>query len=108
MYLFSEKPRDRFDFRHGWMPTPGALGGTSGKAGFGALGLWIGLASLTVHGCCFCFCSKVIDLSSGSLKINLQNLSRAGEMAQWLRALSVLPEVRSSNPTTHMGAHNCL
>jgi hypothetical protein len=32
----------------------------------------------------------------------------AGEMAQWLRALTVLPEVLSSNPSNHMVAHNHL
>jgi hypothetical protein len=32
----------------------------------------------------------------------------AGEMAQWLRAPTVLPEVLSSNPTNHMVAHNHL
>jgi hypothetical protein len=31
---------------------------------------------------------------------------RAGEMAQWLRALTALPEVLSSNPSNHMVAHN--
>ena len=30
----------------------------------------------------------------------------AGEMAQWLRALTVLPEVLSSIPSNHMVAHN--
>ena len=30
----------------------------------------------------------------------------AGEMAQWLRALTALPEVLSSNPSNHMVAHN--
>jgi hypothetical protein len=34
--------------------------------------------------------------------------ARAGEMAQWLRALSALPEVLSSNPSNHMVAHNHL
>ena len=33
---------------------------------------------------------------------------RAGEMAQWLRALTVLPEVLSSIPSNHMVAHNQL
>jgi hypothetical protein len=33
---------------------------------------------------------------------------RAGEMAQWLRALTALPEVMSSNPSNHMVAHNHL
>jgi hypothetical protein len=32
--------------------------------------------------------------------------SVAGEMAQRLRALIVLPEVLSSNPSNHMVAHN--
>jgi hypothetical protein len=30
----------------------------------------------------------------------------AGEMAQWLRALTVLPKVLSSNPSNHTVAHN--
>ena len=30
----------------------------------------------------------------------------AGEMAQWVRALTALPEVLSSNPSNHMVAHN--
>jgi hypothetical protein len=33
---------------------------------------------------------------------------RAGEMAQWLRALTALPEVLSSNPSNHMVALNNL
>jgi hypothetical protein len=32
----------------------------------------------------------------------------AGEMAQWLRALAALPDVKSSIPSSHMAAHNCL
>jgi len=32
----------------------------------------------------------------------------AGEMVQWLRALTALPEVLSSNPSNHMVAHNHL
>jgi hypothetical protein len=32
----------------------------------------------------------------------------AGEMAQQLRTLTVLPEVMSSNPSNHMVAHNHL
>jgi hypothetical protein len=31
---------------------------------------------------------------------------RVGEMAQRLRALTVLPKVLSSNPSNHMMAHN--
>jgi hypothetical protein len=32
----------------------------------------------------------------------------AGEMDQWLRALTALPEVLSSIPSNHMVAHNHL
>jgi hypothetical protein len=32
----------------------------------------------------------------------------AGEMAQWFRALTALPEVLSSIPSNHMVAHNHL
>jgi hypothetical protein len=32
----------------------------------------------------------------------------AGEMAQWLRAQTALPEVLSSIPSNHMVAHNHL
>jgi hypothetical protein len=32
----------------------------------------------------------------------------AGEMVQWLRALTALPEVLSSNPSNHMVAHSHL
>jgi hypothetical protein len=34
--------------------------------------------------------------------------NRAGEMAEWLRALSALPEFLSSIPRSHMVAHNHL
>jgi hypothetical protein len=37
-----------------------------------------------------------------------KNVVRAGEMAQWLRALSALPEVLSSIPSNYMVAHNHL
>jgi hypothetical protein len=33
---------------------------------------------------------------------------RAGEMAQWFRALTALPEVLNSNPSNRMVAHNHL
>jgi hypothetical protein len=32
----------------------------------------------------------------------------AGEMAQWIRPLTALPKVLSSNPSNHMVAHNHL
>jgi hypothetical protein len=41
---------------------------------------------------------------AASLKPNL----RAGEMAQWVRTLTVLPEVLSSIPSNYMVAHNHL
>jgi hypothetical protein len=37
-------------------------------------------------------------------KACLRLKSGAGEMAQWLRALTALPEVLSSNPSNHMVA----
>jgi len=44
-----------------------------------------------------------------SKEIYLKNKTkRAGEMAQWLRALTALPEVLSSIPSNHMVAHNHL
>jgi hypothetical protein len=38
----------------------------------------------------------------------IKNVWGAGEMAQWLRALTALPEVLSSIPSNHMVAHNHL
>jgi hypothetical protein len=35
-----------------------------------------------------------------------RSTSRAGEMAEWLRAPTALPEVLSSKPSNHMVAHN--
>jgi hypothetical protein len=35
-------------------------------------------------------------------------LLRAGEMVQWVRALTALPKVLSSVPSNHMVAHNHL
>ena len=39
---------------------------------------------------------------------NQKHWWRAGEMAQWLRALTAPPEDPGSIPSTHMAAHNCL
>jgi hypothetical protein len=38
----------------------------------------------------------------------IKKLSRAGEMARQLRALTALPKVLSSNPSNHTMAHNQL
>jgi hypothetical protein len=38
----------------------------------------------------------------------LGKYSRAGEMAQWLKALTALPEVLKSIPSTYMVVHNHL
>jgi hypothetical protein len=35
-----------------------------------------------------------------------KKINRAGEMAQWLRVLTALPKVPSSNPSNHMVPHN--
>ena len=42
------------------------------------------------------------------LVIFLETHGQAGEMAQWLRALTALLKVLSSNPSNHMVAHNHL
>jgi hypothetical protein len=43
-------------------------------------------------------------------KLPLINVKRrktgSGEMAQWLRALTTLPKVLSSNPSNYIVAHN--
>jgi hypothetical protein len=43
-------------------------------------------------------------------KITVTNKTKiwTGEMAQWLKALTALPKVLSSNPSNHMVAHNHL
>jgi hypothetical protein len=50
------------------------------------------------------------EIAGGILKKtkNKKPLSPAGEMAQWVRALNVLPKVLNSNPSNHMVAHNHL
>jgi hypothetical protein len=42
------------------------------------------------------------------IKLKSSNQGGAGEMAQWVRALTALPEVLSLNPSNHMVAHNHL
>ena len=42
------------------------------------------------------------------LKNQIKTKTRAREMAQWLRALTTLPEVLSSIPSDHMVTHNHL
>jgi hypothetical protein len=42
------------------------------------------------------------------LRSVIESQPRAGEMAQWLRALRALPEVLSSIPSNHLVAHNHL
>jgi hypothetical protein len=42
------------------------------------------------------------------LKLVLEVASRAGELAQWVKAPTALPKVLSSNPSNHMVAHNHL
>jgi hypothetical protein len=50
------------------------------------------------------------NMPKTSLIINhcLKYTIRGGEMAQWLRALTVLLKAMSSNPSNHMVAHNNL
>jgi hypothetical protein len=40
--------------------------------------------------------------------IHIKTEGGAGEMAQWLRELTALLKVQSSNPSNHMVAHNHL
>jgi hypothetical protein len=46
-----------------------------------------------------------VNVSKKNLSL-LEDILGAGEMAQWLRALTALPKVLSSNPSNHMVAHN--
>jgi hypothetical protein len=50
---------------------------------------------------------KILACFASSLKF-MNALYWAGEMAQWLSALTALPEVLSSIPSNHMVAHNHL
>jgi hypothetical protein len=45
--------------------------------------------------------------NSKNMSLKIYNF-RAGEMAQWLRALTALPKILSSIPSNHMVAHNHL
>jgi hypothetical protein len=51
---------------------------------------------------------RVSSRTARAIQRNLdsKNQKRAGEMAQWLRALTSLPKILSSNPNNHMVAHN--
>ena len=52
---------------------------------------------------------KLMNVPIESTHIShLNHLQGAGEMAQWLRALTALRKVLSSNPSNHMVAHNHL
>ena len=42
------------------------------------------------------------------MKLRLKDRLGAGEMAQWLRAPTALPEILSSIPSNYMVAHNHL
>jgi hypothetical protein len=48
---------------------------------------------------------EVITINQISHDDGRKVLLGAGEMAQWLRALTALPEVLSSNPSNHMVTH---
>jgi hypothetical protein len=49
---------------------------------------------------------KQVILHCTIVKVNVEKHLGAGEMAQWVGALTALPEVVSSNPRNHMVAHN--
>jgi hypothetical protein len=48
----------------------------------------------------------VIEDFKKDINNSLKEIQAAGEMAQWLRALTALPKVLSSNPSNHMVTHN--
>jgi hypothetical protein len=52
--------------------------------------------------------ARAIQRNTVSKKKIILKLLGAGRMAQWLRALTALPEVLSSNPSNHMVAHSHL
>ena len=81
-------------------------------AGIGALTGLMVLASLV---CLWCICHirvsqhrNAVMIMQAFKAIEAGQSSWAGEMAQWLRALTALPKVLSSIPSNHMVAHNHL
>jgi hypothetical protein len=48
------------------------------------------------------------NMAQMAAKLGVNVLSGAGETAQWLRALTALPEVLSSIPSNHIVAQNHL
>jgi hypothetical protein len=48
------------------------------------------------------------NYSHSQVFLYFKNNYGAGEMAQWLRAMTALPKVLSSNPSNHVAAHNHL
>ena len=44
--------------------------------------------------------------SNIAVSLSAKVIRGAGKMAQWVRELTVLPKVLSSNPSNHMVAHN--
>jgi hypothetical protein len=53
-----------------------------------------------------CFSRELLQVACTVQKMKVNE--RAREMAQWLRALAVLPEVLSSIPSNHMVSYNHL
>uniref|UniRef100_A0A8C6GEW9 40S ribosomal protein S27 n=1 Tax=Mus spicilegus TaxID=10103 RepID=A0A8C6GEW9_MUSSI len=51
-------------------------------------------------------CSTGLCQPTGGKTRLTEGCSWAGEMAQWVKALTALPKVLSSNPSNHMVAHN--
>jgi hypothetical protein len=52
-----------------------------------------------------CFYLLTLHDNPGKILLIISKVG-AGEMAQWLRALTAVPEVLSSIPSNHMVAHN--
>ena len=67
------------------------------------------------------YCQWEFELTAATMQVSMQfpkqlnkeknvmkSNYRDGEMAQWLRALTALPDILSSIPSNHMVAHNHL
>jgi hypothetical protein len=62
--------------------------------------------SITGSDALFWHAGVYADKAAIYIKIHIFLKTGAGEMAQWVRALTTLPKVLSSNPSNHMVAHD--
>jgi hypothetical protein len=52
--------------------------------------------------------TNIIYVDNVEKETSIMNILEEGEMAQWLRDLTALPEIQSSIPSNHMVAHKYL